>query len=426
MQLDLNIAAPDLYANRWFNNIITNRDRYLLLYGGRDGGKSYAIAQKIIYNILTEPYCKVVLVRKVFNGIKATQYETLLNVIAAWGLDDCFEAMVSPLEIRCKNGNIIIARGLDDPNKLKSIFNPTIVWVEEADEISYKAFTSIDFSIRAPRGNLSQFIMSFNPSDEDCWINDYFFPSRDTYEKDDGQFYWIKSKIKKTTILHTTFLDNKYVPEERRERQLGYKYIDFKNYKIALMGLWGSVDESIIFPNVNYVNTFPSFEERQKHGLGLDFGFTNDPSCAVEGCIAHGEIFLHELFYKRGLVNYTDIADQPSIDKEFKVHGIRNEMISADSAEPKSIAELKLRGYHVRGVDKAKVRKVEVINMMKSYKINLVNSPNGKKEAKLYKYIVKDDIITNVPMDMYDHFWDAARYWFMRFVIEQEVIFGIA
>jgi len=282
--INLDIRNPDLYANKYFQQIISNRDRYLLLYGGRDGAKSYSVAQKIVSDIWNEKYCKAVLVRQRHVDIKDSQYQTILDVIAQWGLNDYFDAIKSPLEIRCSNGNMIIARGLDNPKKMKSIKDPSIIWAEEADEISLEAFRDIDLSIRCPGKSLEQFIMTFNPSDEDIWLNNYFFPGRHTYERDDGKFHWIKPLKKSTTILHTTYLENKYCSKDRKKHHTDLKYIDAKYYKMALLGLWGSIDESIIFPEINYVDEFPSFEERKKYGIGMDFGFSKPIKFINKNC----------------------------------------------------------------------------------------------------------------------------------------------
>jgi len=421
--MKIDISNKDLYANDNFAKLMSIRSRILISYGSRDAGKSLNIAQKIVYNLLSEKYCKVVLLRKIYADIKDTQYLEIKNIISNWNLDDYFVCTVSPLAIKCLiNTNSLIARGLDRETKLKSIVNPSIVWIEEADEITEKDFETIDWSVRSNiPGALKQIILTFNPDKSRSWINKAFFPPASSYEKEDGLFSWVKSIQKNVIILHSNYLTNKYCSKENKERYLSVKFSNYKTYKTSGLGLWGSVNEALVFKNYYIKDEFPTEYERKFYGIGLDFGFTNHPSVAVECCIAHGEIYVRELFYKTGLVNIANIEGRPSIETEFIRCNVSDTEIFADSAEPKSIAEISNKGYNIKGARKGEGSIEAGLSGLKSYTINIVNSPSIKKEFKSYSYKKdKEGILTNKPIDAFNHAIDAIRYWYIEAVANIE------
>jgi phage terminase large subunit len=318
-----------------------------------------------------------------------------------------------------RNKNTILTRGLDKSTKIRSIKDPTIVWAEEADEIKEQDFVDTDLSIRTNKSkSFLQFILTFNPAEENCWINNMFFPQKAEYEKEDGSHTQVKSTMPSTIIIHSTYKTNRYCSKQNRETFDNIKYLNLERYRVSLLGLWGGNNEAIIFKDINYVDKFPKENERKHYGIGLDFGFSVDPSAAVECCISHGEIYLKELFYMRGLVNVTETADRQSIDKEFKKLGIKDNVeIFADNAEPKSIQELKDAGYFIKGAEKGKDSIQAGITGLKSYKINVVSSPNLKKEFNNYSYKEdKDGNLTNVPINAFGHLIDASRYWYREAV----------
>lgn len=424
--IGIDISDPKIYASPYYQKLQLARHRYLIAYGSRDSAKSYSIAQKVIANVLEEPYAKVVLVRKIGNDIRDSQFQTILDVVDSYGLNELFWHTSTNLRIkRLGSNNMILSRGLDKPTRLKSIKDPTIVWVEEANEITQKDFENINMSIRGPEGCLKQIILSFNPDDEDCWINDYFFPPKESYEREDGNFHLITPNHRSTLILHTTYRDNRFCTDDRKQV---YEDVKIKNpiyYRTAVNGLWGGGKTGRIFENVNYVQDFPEVWERKFHGYGLDFGFANHPSALIECCLSHGEIYVRELLYRTGLVNTERIKGQLSLQSEFqRLEVQKHEKIIADSAEPKSIAELNSVGYTVIGAKKYKGSVEASINQLCNYRINIVGgSPNLKKEQKNYCYEMdKNGKPTNKPIDAYNHCWDAIRYWFQEFLLKGNTI----
>ena len=133
------------------------------LYGGRDSGKSYAIAQSLVHLCITEPYFRCVLVRKVFSNCKDSQWQLIKDIIEKMGMSEWFTFTKNPLEITCTlTGNKFIARGCENPQNLKSITNPSCCWIEEGNQLTEEDFTIIQSTLRCNDQRVRIFF-SFNP-----------------------------------------------------------------------------------------------------------------------------------------------------------------------------------------------------------------------------------------------------------------------
>jgi phage terminase large subunit len=404
-------------SSKYYIPFLNSDHRYCVLMGGRSSGKSYQACLKIVLRMMTDKYFKGVVLRKVFADIKDSVFEQVWEIIKQYDWEDKFHYTKNPLQLtHVESRNTLLARGLDKPAKLKSIANPNFVFVEEADEIGFDDFIKSDTSIRHPDPSVvQQLVMSFNPESEEGWINEHFFPPKHSYEKEDGSHTYIKSVIKNTLILHTTYKHNDFCSEGNIQvieqlRRLGE---DSNYYRVYVKGLWGNALKGLVFDNVNYCDEFPAREDCKHFGYGLDFGFTNDPTAIVKCALAHGNIYLEEKCHKTGLVN----TGSNSICSEFEAIGItKGDTVIADSAEPKSIAEINREGYSIRGVKKGKDSIESGIALMKQYPIYIVgSSPNLKKEMKSYKYKENKQSteveFSNTPIDAWNHLCDASRYW---------------
>jgi phage terminase large subunit len=381
-----------------------------LLYGGRDSAKSYFAAQKVIIDTMRKPYSRYILVRKAYAHIKDSQFQTIKDIILSYGLMDFFVFIENPLRIIFKkNGNMIIARGLDKEHKTKSIKDPTGVWYEEMNEIGFNDFIKTTTSLR---GGIIQEIATFNPEMETEWINSYFFPLKENYEKSDGNFHYVKSIRTDTTILHTTYKDNSYVTPQSAELLESFKNIDENYYRIYTLGLWGGVLEGLIYDNWEIDTPLPPSRGDMPTlpgkflGYGLDWGFTNDPTAIIRVNIGEGTLYLDEVYYRKGATNQ-------EIAGELIRCGInRTDEIVADSAEPKSIQELWAAGWNVhpamKGPDSVRVG----ISKIRQFKIVVTSrSVSLIRELKNYRWKMdKDGNSLNVPIDNYNHGLDAVRY----------------
>ena len=413
-------------SSKYYTKVLISRHRYIVMFGGRSSAKSDTAAQKMVIGCKTEINFKGVCLRKIFADIKDSQFDTMWSVIERYKWQDEFKYTKSPLELtHLPTGRKILARGLDKPAKLKSINNPTMVWIEEADEIGLEDFIKSDTSVRHPDSRtLLQVILSFNPESEDGWINDYFFPTKMTYEKDDGSHTFIKSTVPNTLCLHTTFEHNDFCSEGnidviKRLEKLGK---ESNYYRVYVLGLWGNALKGLVFDEYTNVDTFPDRADCKKFGYGLDFGFTNDPTAVVRCALAHGELYFEEVCYKVGLINRSnDNEIEDNISDRLKAANVDSNQIVADSAEPKSIRELALDQWNIKGVKKGKDSIEAGIALIKQYKLNIVGaSPNIRKEFKSYKYQEAKDGSQNEFLNKPIDDWNL-RYWVWDTLNKQQV-----
>jgi phage terminase large subunit len=245
--LIVNLPKFSKVVNTPFADLFDNQDRYILLWGGRGSGKTHAACCKIVYMMLTEPYFKGILVRKVYDTIKESQFDSIKQTVEEWGLSSLFTFGVSPLSIVCANGNRLIARGLDRAEKIKSIKDPTFVWYEEGNDMSEDDFNTVSTTVRSSKCTYLQEIFSFNPESDtpdfaDFWIHKRFFSH--THEKTFRNTITVNTPDGDVdysyTSIHSTYLDNPHLPSS-----ISASYEDFKRtspyyYNVYTLGLWGN------------------------------------------------------------------------------------------------------------------------------------------------------------------------------------------
>lgn len=233
----------DKIINKRFLELVNNKDRYLILYGSRGSSKSDYAAKRLVFNCISHKYFKCILYRKNYNSIKDSSYETLKQTIYDLGLESIFDFKLNPLEIACFNGNKFIARGGDDPNKLKSIKDPSCVWYEE-DVPDEADFATITLTIRGGKADVLQEIFTINPqvegNPEDNWFwkrffeghNELSFRHKTTVQLEDKEidYYY--------TVHHSTYKDNRWLPDEVKAQIEDYKTKNPYLYAVYAKGLW--------------------------------------------------------------------------------------------------------------------------------------------------------------------------------------------
>lgn len=258
-----------------------------------------------------------------------------------------------------------------------------ITFINECNELQYEIVKQLML-----RTNICT-ILDWNPSAE-FWFHDKTLPNNQ-----DGILF-----------KRTTYLDNPSLSERKRKEIEALQFEDEQLWRVYGLGLNGKIT-GLIFKNVFYVSEFP--EDCRKVAIGLDFGFTNDPTAAVMIGELHGELYGKLLFYETGLTN-SDIAGK------LKELGISKTMeIWADSAEPKSITEISRLGWNIQATSKGADSVNFGIDLLKKYKINITSdSIEWHKEAKRYKWKERDGVTLNEPIDKFNHAWDAARYYAIK------------
>ena len=202
-----------------------SKKRYAVLLGGAGSGKSIATAQKLVSRILTEKSHRILCIRKVATTLRNSIYQNLQDLIIDLGIASEFTINKSEMRFTHISGNEFILAGMDDPEKIKSIAGITSVWCEEATELDEADFNQLELRVRGDTSNYKQFILTFNPIDENHWLKSRFF------DVADDDVYTIK----------TTFKDNYFLDEPYKKHLLERVRINPNLYKIYVLGEWGRV-----------------------------------------------------------------------------------------------------------------------------------------------------------------------------------------
>lgn len=295
----MNIEISKKVFSERFYPLLDNKDRYLLLYGGRDSGKSHFATQKSILDCLRLPYFRCILVKKTYESIKDSQWQSIKDLIHEWNLEHLFKFKTSPLEIECVNGNKFIARGCDKPEKLKSIKDPSHVWYEEGNQLTYEDFITITSTIRSTQAEYLQEILSFNPEHdgelETFWIYKHFFRGRQEKSFSDSLDIEIDGEKSSMpfTVHHSTYLDNPYCTPERKVILEGLKETSPYYYNVFTKGEWGvkEVEQPYItaFEEEKHVK---EIEPNFKRQLIFSFDFNIDNTSVVVGQVGNDYIHL--------------------------------------------------------------------------------------------------------------------------------------
>lgn len=379
------------------------KGRYRVVKGSRASKKSTTTALNMIYRIMTYPNSNGLVIRKVFRTIKDSCFSQLKWAIHRLKVDKYWKATNSPLELTyLPTGQKILFRGLDDPLKVTSVAvdkgSLCFLWIEEAYEIMNEDdFNMLDESIRGqvPDGLFKQITLTLNPWNDRHWIKRRFF---DTEDKD-------------ILAITTNYKCNEWLDESDLKVFETMKTHNPKRYRVAGLGEWGVVD-GLVYENVredrfnkeDVIKNNPNI----KPVFGLDFGYTNDPTALFCGLLdlENYKIYVFDELYKKGLSN-------KNIYKEIEKMGYRKEKIIADSAEPKSIDELKDLGlYRISPAKKGKDSILNGVQFIQNFEIIVhPRCVNFMTEITNYQW-AKDKFnkAINEPIDDFNHLQDAMRY----------------
>lgn len=391
------IFLPDI-VGRGYGTYWNYKGRYRVCKGSRASKKSTTTAMNLIYRIMEYPESNALVVRKTYRTLLDSCFAQLKWAVNRLGVKDYFDFKLSPLEIIYKpTGQKILFRGLDDPLKVTSVTvdvgSLCFLWIEEAYEImSESDFDMLDESIRGevPKGHFKQITLTFNPWNERHWIKKRFF---DKVDKD-------------VLAITTNYICNEWLDKSDLNVFERMKENNPRRYQVAGLGNWGIVD-GLIYEN---------FEERQftledvkdyKTVAGLDFGYTNDPTAFFIGFLDKKDSILYvwDEMYSKGLSN-------KKIYENIKNMGYSKEKITGDSAEPKSIDELKGYGLRIKGAKKGKDSILNGIQWIQDLKIVIhPRCNNFLTEISNYQWD-KDKFgkALNRPIDDFNHLLDAMRY----------------
>lgn len=364
--------------------------RFNVYYGGAGSGKSHFVAQKILLKCLQYKR-KLLVVRKVGNTLKDSVWAMFLKLL--YQMSAVIRSVnKSEYTIELINGSIILFKGFDDPEKIKSIEGITDIVVEEASELTEDDFDQLNLRLRAKSGMLQIHLM-FNPVSKANWVYRRFFENGTPED---------------TVIIHTTYKDNPHLPQEYIDSLLRLEKTNPAYYKIYVLGDFATLDK-LVFP----VKTVRLISQEEVKGLlfwiGMDFGYTNDPTAITWGYCDTSKLKL----YITGEYNKTGMTNDV-IATTITNLGFAKERIVADAAEPKSIAELRRLGINrIIGATKGPDSVKNGIDRLQRYDIIIdERCPKTIEEFENYTWVKdkKTGEYINQPVDTFNHHIDSIRY----------------
>ena len=378
-----------LFNESYYPMLFDYSRRFEVYYGGAGSGKSHFISQKLVLKALPTKR-KILIMRKVGATLKDSCWQIVLDALSRFKvLADC-KVNKSTFTIELPNGSVLLFKGMDDSEKIKSITGITDIWVEEATEFTEEDIEQLNLRLRAKAAGLQMFF-SFNPVSKANWVYRRWFK--------DG------AVVGADTVIHkTTYKDNRFLPPEYIETIEKMAHTNPTYYRIYALGEFASLDK-LVFSNWRTGR----IEDTHDWNLlcGLDFGFTNDPTAFVVSFQKDNTLFISREYVKTGLLN-----DQ--IATVIKELGFAKSTIIGDSAEVKSIEELRRAGlYRIYPATKGQGSILQGIQKLQQYDI-IVDPRCEHVITELQNYAWKKDKASgeyiNEPIDEFNHCIDALRY----------------
>ena len=397
------ISIKKLIGNG-YNRFWNSKNFYRTVKGSRGSKKSKTTALNIIHRMMKHPWANTLVVRRYSNTLSQSAYTDLKWAIAQLKVSHLWKTNETLPELTyLPTGQKIIFRGLDNPLKITSLTVEHGIlcwaWFEEAFEIENEdKFRTVVESIRGsyPADDFfKQITITFNPWSERHWLKRVFFDEK-TQEED-------------TLALPTTFRVNEWLDEQDRKRYESLYRTNPRRARIVCDGEWG-IAEGLVYENFE-VRDFSASEMIEKFQYtfhGLDFGYTQDPTAFISGVVDMNNevIYIYDEHYEKGMSN-------KKIAEMLKKKGYERTTIIADSAEPKSIDEIKTLGIRrIKAAEKGKDSIMAGIQFIQNFHIVIhPKCTNFIMEINNYTFDKdREGNVLNKPIDEFNHLQDAFRY----------------
>lgn len=377
---------------------LKNEHRYQLYYGGSGSGKSVFLASRCVLDVLQGR--NYLIVRQVSRTLRQSCWNEITKAINRMGLREYFNVSKSEMVITAvNNGKQILFAGLDDVEKIKSTTPQdgvlTDIWIEEATETYYADFKQLDKRLRGQSKHKKRLTLSFNPVYKTHWIYAEFFGIWE-----DGKSYAESDTV---SILKTTYKDNRFLVDDDRAAMENEKDPYFR--EVYTLGNWGVLGD-VIFRNWRAEDLSDISDAYPTRLYGLDFGFSQDPCAAVDCAYdrKHQRLYIFRELWEKGLTN-SMLAERLKIFCEHRP-------ICCDSAEPKSIAEIRNFGISAFPAKKGPDSVVHGIQWLQGLEIVVdVSCHHLREELTTYQWKRdKDGNSMAIPEDKNNHLIDALRY----------------
>ncbi len=360
------------------NKILALKKRIKIVQGGTSAGKTYGILPILIDRAAKTPNTEISVVAESIPHLRRGALRDFLKIMKAIHrfVDERYNK--SLLKYEFSNGSFIEFFSADDASKLRG-GRRSILYINECNSVSFESYNEL--SIRTK----DEVFLDYNPTAE-FWVQTELEGQEDaekiilTYKDNEALDQGIISQIEKNIKKAAT---SNY----------------WKNWvRVYVDGEMGQL-EGVVFSNWKRIDTIP--DEARLFGIGMDFGYTNDPTSIIEVYKLNETRILNEITYQTGLLN-SDIAKLLP----------KNVPVYADSAEPKSIADIQRYGITIKGVTKGKDSINYGIDVMQREDYLVTSqSTNLIKELRSYCWDTdKTGKRLNKPIDNFNHAIDAVRY----------------
>lgn len=394
MTIKLNISPSKVFNRHIYDHLFDYDTFTEVHYGGASSGKSHGVFQKIVIKALKDwkKPRKILVLRKVGATVRDSVFADVQATLSYFGILNMCKINMSAFRIELPNGAEFIFKGMDNPEKIKSIKGISDVVMEEASEFTLDDYTQLTLRLRDKAHKQKQIYLMFNPVSKANWVYNAFFVK----------------KPKNTVVYQTTYKDNRFLDALTRENIEELANRNEAYYKIYALGEFATLDK-LVFPK--YTKALLNKDELRHitSYFGLDYGFINDPSAFMHVKIDDDRkrLYVIEEYVKKGLTN-------DKIAESITALGYAKEQIRADSAEKKSNQELRNLGIsRVIDVKKGAGSVMQGIQYLLQYEW-IVDERCVKTIEELENYTWKKDKATNEyinePVDSYNHCLDAIRY----------------
>lgn len=411
-----------------------------LLVGGYGSGKSYQVAFKIILKLLQEKR-RALVVREVFDTIPESCYDLFREILDDMDIftDSPSDfrkqrtkvlGLKSPLKFKFPNGSTILFKGMDRPEKVKSINGISIVWMEECSEIKYDGYKELLGRLRVPKDSM-HFILSCNPIGRENWVYRHFFRRLD----DDGneveilaeeKFYDKRCVVKNGIYYHhSTPDDNPWLPLSYLKRLNDLRHYDYPLYTVARWGRFGTMGTRVL-PQLLVAHNPKQFRKDimdlgpDALFYGMDFGFEESYNAVISMAVdvKRSILYVYDEIYMNHITD-DKFANQPQMERLRRKlldlnNGGYNKALVADNEDPKAIAYYRQNGFKIRGCkNKFAGSRLSNTRKVKRFK-RIIVSPKCKNTIRELKDLTyKKDSKGNVIYDQFNidpHTFSAIWY----------------
>lgn len=360
------------------NKVLSLKRRIKIIQGGTSASKTYSILAVLINKAIIQPNLEISVVAESIPHLRRGALKDFIKILKWTNRFDDNQFNKSLLTYQFKNGSTFEFFSADDSSKLRGA-RRDVLYINECNNVTFESYNEL--AIRTKK----EVFLDFNPANE-FWVH------TELKDESDSDFLIL-------TYKDNEALDNSIVQQIEKNRLKAETSSYWANWwRVYGLGEIGML-EGVIFSNWKIIDKLP--EEAKLIGIGLDFGYTNDPTAIIEVYNYNGTRILNELKYQTGMLN-SDIAKTLP----------KNVIVYADSSEPKSIDEIKRYGITIKGVTKGKDSINYGIDVIQQQEYLVTSqSVNFIKELRAYCWDVdKHGTRLNKPIDNNNHAIDAWRY----------------